>query len=123
MRKLVRHNIRRGFNNSIVSLNIIGFGLKNTIFRPGKHGVSIGRNTRSRNRWRHIEENSKSSAKNRRRSSVNRRRRTRHRSRRIRGKKIDKGSKVANQGSKAGREEEGEKDTESMLDKDGNIDS
>ena len=34
----------------------------------------------------------------------------------------EKGSKVANQGSKAGRDEEGE-DTESVLDKDGNIDS
>ena len=35
----------------------------------------------------------------------------------------EKGSKVANQGSKAGRDEEGEEDTESGLDKDGNIDS
>ena len=34
----------------------------------------------------------------------------------------EKGSKVANQGSEAGRDEEGE-DTESVLDKDGNIDS
>jgi len=35
---------------------------------------------------------------------------------------IEKGSKVANQGSKAVRDE-GEEDTESVLDKDGNIDS
>ena len=37
--------------------------------------------------------------------------------------KTDKGSKVTNQGWKAGRDEEGEEDTESKLDKDGNTNS
>ena len=36
---------------------------------------------------------------------------------------IDKGRKVANQGSKSRRDEEGEEDTESMLNKEGNTDS
>ena len=53
MRKLRSHSIRGRLCSSIVNLNRIDFGLKDTILRPGKHVVSIGRNTRGRYRWRH----------------------------------------------------------------------
>jgi len=86
--------------------------------------MSIGGNSRSRNRWRHIGDNSKSSVKNRKEAGLIEE--DCEQDMGIEESKtyeIDKGRKVANQGSKSRRDEEGEEDTESMLNKEGNTDS